>query len=261
MMDSSPHKLYHVHGFDSRQCLEDYFSDKPDMAFGDDLLNFLIDNLSQVFTVGHINGDILVDLSLGSIIHHLYSASEFFKNIIVLKVNNRCIMELKRWVDERTGAFYWGHTSALLQQKEGNSGQFEDKEGKLRSTIQHVVKCDLEKENMTEPLVLPPADCVISALLLDVISKDQDDYIRYLRKFSKLLKPGGHLILFGGFGATYFTVGKDKFHAFAYDEDFIRKTVVGEGFIIDYCKIKERTAVSDLIDYKTVIIISAHKEK
>ncbi|XP_075696800.1 nicotinamide N-methyltransferase-like [Rhinoderma darwinii] len=261
MMDSSPHKLYHVHGFDSRKYLEHYFSDKPDMVFGEDSLKFVIENLRQVFAVGHISGDILIDLSIGSLVHHLYSACEFFENIIVLKVNNRCIMELKRWVDERTGAFYWGHTSTLLQEKEENSNQFEDKEGKVRSAIQHVVKYDLEKENMTEPLVLPPADCVISAWLLDYISKDQDDYIRYLRKFSGLLKPGGHLIIIGSLDKTYCTVGKDKFHAFSYNEDFVRKVLVGEGFIIDYCNTKERTAVSDLTDYKAMIFIAAHKEK
>ncbi|XP_075696767.1 nicotinamide N-methyltransferase-like [Rhinoderma darwinii] len=261
MMDSSPHKVYHEHGFDSRQFLEHYFSDKPDMVFGDDSLKFVIENLRQVFAVGHINGDLLIDLSIGSFVHHLYSASEFFKNVIVLKVNNRCIMELKRWVDERTGAFYWGHTSTLLQEKEENSDQCQDQEAKLRSAIQHIVKYDLEKENMTDPLVLPPVDCVISVWLLEVISKDQDDYIRYLRKFSKLLKPGGHIILFGALGTTYFTVGKDKFHVFTYDEDFVRKVLVGEGFIIDYCNVKERTAVSDIMDYKVVIAIAAHKEK
>ncbi|XP_075696786.1 nicotinamide N-methyltransferase-like [Rhinoderma darwinii] len=259
-MDSSPHKLYHVHDFDSRQCLEHYFSDKPDMAFRDDSLKFVIENLTQVFSEGHIKGDILIDLSSASFVHHLYSACEFFKNIIVLKANNRCIMELKRWVDERTGAFYWGHTSTLLQEKEENSDQFQDPEAKLRSAIQHVVKYDLEKENITDPLVLPPADFITTGLL-DFISKDQDDYIRYLRKFSRLLKPGGHLIIIGILGTTYFTVGKDKFHVFTCDEDFVRKVLVGEGFIIDYCKVKERTSVSDLTDYKAIIFIAAHKEK
>ncbi|XP_075696707.1 nicotinamide N-methyltransferase-like [Rhinoderma darwinii] len=260
-MDSSPHKLYHVHGFDTRQFLEHYFSDKSDMVFGDDTLKFVIENLRRVFSGGHIKGDTLVDLSFGSAVHHLYSACECFQNIIVLKVSNRCIMELKRWVDDRTGAFYWGHTSALHQEKEENSDQCQDQEAKLRSAIQHVVKCDVEKENMTEPLVLPPADCVISACVLDLISKDQDDYIRYLRKFCGLLNPGGHLIIFVVLGATYFTVGKDKFHVFTYDEDFVRKVLVGEGFIIDYCKAQERTAVSDLTDYKAVMCIVAHKEK
>ncbi|XP_075696773.1 nicotinamide N-methyltransferase-like [Rhinoderma darwinii] len=260
MMDSSTHKLYHVHGFDSRQSLEQYFSDKPDMVFGDDSLKFVIENLRQVFAVGHINGDILIDISIGSFVHHLYSACEFFENILVLKVSNRCIMELKRWVDDRTGAFNWGHTSTL-QEKEENSDQFQDQEAKLRSALQHVVKYDLEKENMTDPLVLPLADCVISVWLLGVVSKDQDEYIKNMRKFSRLLKPGGHLIIIGTLGATYFTVGKDKFQVIPYDEDFIRKALVGEGFIIDYCKVKERTAVSDLIDYKAVIFIAAHKEK
>ncbi|XP_075695463.1 nicotinamide N-methyltransferase-like [Rhinoderma darwinii] len=260
-MDSTTHKLYHVHGFDSRQYLEHYFSDKNDMGFGDDTLKFLIENLKEVFSVGQINGDDLLDISIGSLVHHLYSASEFFQNIIVLKVNNRCIMELKRWVDERTGAFYWGHASILLKEREENSDQFEDKEGKVRSTIQHVVKYDLEKENMTDPLVLPPADCVISAWLLEAVSKDQDDYIRYLRKFSRLLKPGGHLILIGTLEATYFTAGKDKFHVFTYDEDFVRKVLVGEGFIIDVCKVQERMAMKGIADYKAMIFIVAHKEK
>ncbi|XP_056399032.1 nicotinamide N-methyltransferase-like [Hyla sarda] len=257
-MDSSPHKIYHVHGFDSRQALEDYFSDKPDMAFEEDALMFPIENLKKTFTEEHIKGDVLIDLSAGSYVHHLFSACEFFNHTIVLKVQDRCIMELKRWLDTRTGAFNWGHVTKLHVEK---SDQLQDKEEKVRSAIQHVMRCNLEKENMTDPIVLPPADCIISAWLLDQISKDQEDYIRYLRKFSGLLKPGGHLILIGILDTTYFEVGKDKFHALTYDEDFARKALVGEGFVIDNCVVKKRTAVSDLIDYKELVFIDSHKQK
>ncbi|XP_071969401.1 nicotinamide N-methyltransferase-like [Engystomops pustulosus] len=260
-MDSSNYKLYHVHGCDSRGFLESYCSDKPDMVFREDSLIFPIENLKKTFQLGHIKGDILIDLSISSIVHHLYAACEFFKHIIVLKVQDRCILELKRWVDTRTGAFHWGHAAQLHAEIEGKCKQLEDKEGKVRSALQHVVKCDLEKENMIEPIDLPPADCIISAWLLDAISKDQDDYIRYLRKFSKLLKIGGHLIIIGCSEATYYIVGKDKLHVFTYDEEFVRKALVGEGFIIDRCEVKERTNVSDLIDYKAIMFIAAHKEK
>ncbi|XP_056400554.1 nicotinamide N-methyltransferase-like isoform X1 [Hyla sarda] len=187
---------------------------------------------------------------------HLYAASEFFKHVIVLKVSDRCIMELKRWLDTRTGAFYWGHATKLHL---GNSDQLQDKEENVRSAVQHVMKCDLEKENVTDPIVLPPADCIISAGLLDVICKDQDDFIRYLRKFSALMKPGGNMIFIGCLEMTYYTVGKDKFHGFPYDEEFVRKALVGEGFVIDYCNVKKRTNVSDIIDYNGVIFIAAHK--
>ncbi|XP_075135009.1 nicotinamide N-methyltransferase-like [Leptodactylus fuscus] len=260
-MDPCTYKRYHLHGHDSRQFLDHYFSDKPQMAFGEDAVIFPIKSLIKAFSAGHIKGDILLDLSIGSLIHHLYSACECFKDIIVLKVKDRCILEMKRWVDKRTGAFHWGHAAKHHVDIEGKSHQLEDKEVKVRSSMQHVVKCDLEKENMTEPIVLPPTDCIISAWLLDAISKDQDDYIRYLRKFSRLLKPGGHFLLIGSLGMTYYTVGKDKFHVFRYDKDFTRKALEGEGFIMDECKVHKRTAVSDLTDYKAVIFIVAHKEK
>ncbi|XP_056398953.1 indolethylamine N-methyltransferase-like [Hyla sarda] len=260
-MDSSPRKLYHVHGFDSRQVLDHYFSDKPEMVFAEDSLIFPIENLTKTFTEGHIKGDVMIDLSTGPLVHHLFSACEFFKHIIVLKVTDGCILELKRWLDTRTGAFDWGHATKLHLEKKDKSDQLQETEEKVRSAVQHDMKCDLEKENMTDPIVLPPADCIIIVRLLDQISKDQDDYTRYLRKFSKLLKPGGHLILIGCLDTTYYTVGKDKLHAFTYDEDFAGKVLVGEGFVIDNCKVKKRTAVSDLLDYKAMLFIAAHKEK
>ncbi|XP_069803430.1 nicotinamide N-methyltransferase-like [Dendropsophus ebraccatus] len=260
-MACSTHKHYPVHGYDSRQHLEHYFSDKSKNVFVDDALIFPIENLRRIFSEGQIKGDVLVDFSSSSLVYHLYATCEFFKHIIVLKISDRCILELKRWLDSRTGAFDWGHITQIHADVEGESDLLEDKEGKVRSAAQHVVKCDLKKENMTDPIVLPPADCIISAWLLDEISKDQDDYIRYLRKFSGLLKPGGQLILLGCLERTYYTVGKDKLHAVTYDEEFVRKALVGEGFVIDDCKVKKRTNVSDLIDYKGVIVIAAHKGK
>ncbi|XP_040286152.1 nicotinamide N-methyltransferase-like [Bufo bufo] len=260
-MDSSTHKFYHLHDFDSRQYLENYVSNKDDMVFAEDSLLFPIENLTKTFASGHIKGDILIDLTMGSLVHHLYTACEFFKYIIVLKVSDRCIMELKRWVDTRTGAFDWSHAVKLHADIEGKSHPEQDKEDKVRATMQHVVKCNLQKENLTDPIVLPLADCLISLWLLDVISKDKDDYIRYLKKCAKLLKPGGHLILIGDLDTTYITVGKHKVHYLTYNEEFARNALAGEGFVIDCCKVKQRTVVSDLCDYKAVIFIVAHKNK
>ncbi|XP_069599185.1 nicotinamide N-methyltransferase-like [Ranitomeya imitator] len=260
-MDSSTYKFYNENGLDSRQHLEHYLSDNPEIAFGEDIVEFPVKNLLKTFTDGHIKGDVLIDISPGSMVHHLFAACEYFKHIIVLKSRDTCIMELKRWVDERTGAFDWRHATKLHVDVNGNSDQLQDKEGKVRSALQHVVKCDLEKENIMDPIILPLADCIICAWLLDAICKDQDDYTRYLKKVSKLLKPGGHIILIGSLDVTYVTVGKHKFHSFNYDEDFARKSVAREGFIIDRCEVKKRMVVSDLTDYKAIIFIAAHKEK
>ncbi|XP_073441178.1 nicotinamide N-methyltransferase-like [Dendrobates tinctorius] len=260
-MDSSSNKHYHEDGFDSRESLENYYSAKTAKFFQEDALLFPIENLAKTFSEGHIKGDVLIDFSAGPLVHHLYAACEFFEHIIVLKVSDRCIMELKRWADERTGAFDWGHATKLHVDMEGKSYQLKDKEQKVRSALHHVVKCDLEKENMMDPIVLPPADCVISVWLLDFISKDKDDYIKYLRKFSKLLKPGGHIIIIGDLETTYIKIGKDTLHMLNYEEDFVRKSLAGEGFIIDCCYTKKRMIVNDLCDCKGLIYIVAHKEK
>ncbi|XP_069597171.1 nicotinamide N-methyltransferase-like isoform X2 [Ranitomeya imitator] len=249
-MDSSTHKRYHEDNFDSRQHLESYLSDKADMINTEDVLKFPIENLLKRFTEGHVKGDILIDLSVGSVVHHLFAACSFFKHIIVLKMRDQCIIELKKWVDERTGAFDWSHATKLHADVEGNCDQLQDKEGKVQLALQHIVKCNLEKEDIIDPIVLPPADCIISAWLLEIISKDKDDYIRYLRKFLKLLKPGGHIIIISSLEMTYYTVGNTKFHGLNLDEDFVRKALVGEGLIIDCCEVKKRTGVNDYIDYK-----------
>ncbi|XP_075047520.1 nicotinamide N-methyltransferase-like [Mixophyes fleayi] len=260
-MDCSSHKLYHVHDFDSRANLDTYFSDKPEMVFGEETVKFPMEKFHYIFNAGRIKGKVLFDISSGSIIHHLYSASEFFKEISVLRFNEKCIMELNKWLHMRTGAFVWDHASTYIKEMKEKSDQCQDKEIMLKMAIKYIVKCDIEKENLTDSVVLPQADCVISAWLLEVLSKDQDDYLINFKKFTRLLKPKGYLIILGILNATYFTGGQDRFHIFKYDENYLRKVLTGEGFIIDHCDVLKRKAVSDLTDYEAMVFISAYKEK
>ncbi|XP_063797917.1 indolethylamine N-methyltransferase-like [Pseudophryne corroboree] len=259
-MDSSAHKFYPVHGVDSRELLETYFSNKPDMTFGDDSIKFPMECLHRAFSEGYIKGDLLIDISFGSFIHHLYTASGYFKQIIVLKCSERCIMELNKWINTRTGAFDWSHVMEYIKCLEGNSDQCQDKHMTLKTAITNIMKYVIDNENLTDPEVLPPADCVISAWILDYISKDEDDYIGNFRKFVKLLKPEGHLILLGILNTTYAMIGQDKIHVFKYDENFAIKVLTDEGFVIDHCAVQKRTSVIDHIDYEAVIFITAHRE-
>ncbi|XP_018431072.1 PREDICTED: indolethylamine N-methyltransferase-like [Nanorana parkeri] len=118
-MDSIPKKLYHIHGFDSRSFLELYFSDKEDMVFEEDFLKFPIMHHHYVFSRGFIRGNLLIDLSMGFFIHHLYSAANIFKDIIIMKFSEKCTMELRRWLVDRTGAFSWTHTKTAVEELEG----------------------------------------------------------------------------------------------------------------------------------------------
>ncbi|XP_068098390.1 indolethylamine N-methyltransferase-like [Hyperolius riggenbachi] len=261
MDPSSNKKLYHKHGLDSRTLLETYYSAAPDMTFKEDGLTFPIEKLHNALSKGHMTGKLLIDISGGPLVHHLYSACEFFQEIIVLRANEKCITEIQKWQKDRTGAFSWEHVAKHVTDLEGKSDECEAKEMKLKSAITHVVNFDTETESLTDLIGVPQADCIISHGFMDMVCKDQDDYMRNLRKILKLLKPGGHLILFGGINLSYFTVGEQKFHAFSYDETFASNALLAEGLTILQCEVTPRKSKSHLTDYDGVFFISACKQK
>ncbi|KAM5164206.1 nicotinamide N-methyltransferase-like [Mantella aurantiaca] len=186
-MDSTKHKLYHIHGMDSRDLSDLYYSDKEDMAFGEDSLIFPMMNL-----------------------HYQ---------------------------------------------------QLQEKESRLKSSVKQILKCDFEEENITSPVELPLADCVLCAWILDIICKNEDEYMRNLEKILKLLKPGGHMLLFSTLDATYVTIRGERFHVFTHVESFVKNTLSKLGLVIDYCAVQRRRNVSDLIDYKAVMFIVANKRE
>ncbi|KAM5163683.1 nicotinamide N-methyltransferase-like [Mantella aurantiaca] len=208
---------------------------------------------------GRVVGKTLIDISLGSFIHHLYSASNSFQDIIVLKSNEKCIMELSRWLHDRTGAYDWTHTSATAAELEGNRDQHHQKESCLKSSIKQILKCDFEQENITSPVKLLRADCVLISGILDVISKNEEEYMRNMEKILKLLKPGGHLLLMSSLDTTYFTVGGERIHVFTHDESFVKNALSKLGLVIDYYAVQRRRNVSDLTDYKAFMFTVAIK--
>ncbi|KAM5163554.1 nicotinamide N-methyltransferase-like [Mantella aurantiaca] len=260
-MDSKLHKFYHIHGMDSRNFLDLYCSDKEDMVFRDDILIFPMMNLHYQFNSGRVMGKTLIDISFGSFIHHLYSASNSFQDIVVLKSNEKCIMELSRWLHDRTGAYDWTHTSAAAAELEGNRDQHQEKESRLKSSIKQILKCDFEEKNLTSPVDLPLADCVINVWMLETISKNEDEYIKNLEKILKLLKPGGQLLLFSVLDSTYYITGGERFHSLTYDEAFVKSVLSKLGLVIDYCSVQRRRNVSDLTDYKAMMFTVTHKEE
>ncbi|KAM5125815.1 indolethylamine N-methyltransferase-like [Mantella aurantiaca] len=258
-MDSTTHKFYHTHRMDSRDFSDLYCSDKEGMVFRDDILIFIMMNLHNQFSSGRVAGNTLIDISFGSFIHQLYSASNSFQEMILLKSSEKCIMELSRWLHDRTGAYDWTHTSATVAELEGNRAQLQEKEIRLKSSIKQILKFDFEEANITSPVELKLADCVLCVWILNSSSKNEDEYMRNLEKILKLLKPGGHLLLFSVIDITYYNVGGERFHAFTHDEAFVKNALSKLGLVIDYYAVQRRSNVSDLTDYKAMMFTVAHK--
>ncbi|XP_053310822.1 nicotinamide N-methyltransferase-like [Spea bombifrons] len=217
--------------------------------------------LHKVQALGHMNGDLLIDISISPAVFHLVAICECFKEITILEFNDFCISELKKWVNSHEEAYDWSHVSMFLTDLEGKSGWWQEKENVLKRKINHIAKCDLSKDNPTDPLVLPKADCITSGYLLDVVSKDKNEYMSNLRKISSLLKPGGRLILLAAINMSYYKIGEHKYASLSYDEEFLRTALKREDFTIEYYEVQVKKSLTDFNDHEKAVFISALKQK
>ncbi|XP_068130589.1 indolethylamine N-methyltransferase-like [Hyperolius riggenbachi] len=260
-MDPSQTKIYNKHGFNSKVFLETYFSEKSTSGFREELLKFPMEKCHQACVSGDIKGDLLIDISIGPVVHHLYPMCGLFKDILLFRFMERCIIELRKWRNAHDEAFDWTHISPTMTELLGDSKQWELKDALLKSKIKQVVKCHTEKENLTDPLQLPQADCMTTAWILDTISTDKDTYMSNLRKIVKFVKPGGHLLLVGALEGTYYMVGNQRMHLFKYNENFVKNALAKEGFTVTQCEVLPSKVGTDLTDYKGKVFVAARKDK
>uniref|UniRef100_H9G9B1 Uncharacterized protein n=1 Tax=Anolis carolinensis TaxID=28377 RepID=H9G9B1_ANOCA len=107
-----------------------------------------------------------------------------------------------------------------------------EKQEKLRRTIKQVLPCDVTLANPFNPLVVPPADCVLSTYCLEVASKDLPTYCSGVRNLGSLVKSGGHLVLVMALGGTYYNVGPEKFSCICLAPEMAKEAVKEAGFDI-----------------------------
>ncbi|MEE6484723.1 hypothetical protein FKM82_013990 [Ascaphus truei] len=216
-MDSSLHKHYHDEEFDPRRFLDIYFYNGTNDMF-EEVVIYPIAQLFQMFS----------------------------SEINVIEFTDANIREFEMWRNKEPGAADWSHAAKIVCELEGKSEEWPGKEDKARRAVKHVVKCDLTKDNPLEPVVLPHMDCLLSAFVLLVISKDHQAYQRNLKKLASMLKIGGHT---------------HKFYTLSCDEEFIREAVCDAGFIIENLEALPTKKSSNFSDYTHVTFLVARKEK
>ncbi|MEE6508361.1 hypothetical protein FKM82_020620 [Ascaphus truei] len=257
-MDSSLQKDSHDEEFDPKGLVDSYFCDENFLLI-DEGVGFPLKKLHETFSSGRVRGDTLIDISTGPTVYHLFSAGDFFKEIIVIEFTEPNIQEFEKWLKKDPGAADWSFAAKALCELEGNREGWQVKEDKVRRAVKQVVKWDVSKDNPLEPVILPQVDCVISFWCLHVISRDKEAYRSNLRKFASLLNIGGHLILFGAFNMTYYMIGEHKFFFLSCDEKFLREVLRDAGFVIENMDGLPSKKGSDLVDCDHLVYIIARK--
>ncbi|MEE6514811.1 hypothetical protein FKM82_023182, partial [Ascaphus truei] len=181
--------------------------------------------------------------------------------IIVIEFNEPNIQEFEKWLKKDPGAADWSYAAKALCELEGNREEWQVKEDKVRRVVKPVVKWDVTKDNPLDPVVLPQVDCVLSAWVLNVVSRDKDAYRSNLKKIASLLSIGGHLLLFGAFNMTYYKIGEHRFFSLSYDETFLREALRDAGYVIENMDELPSRKGTDKVDYEHLVYVIARKER
>ncbi|XP_075056713.1 nicotinamide N-methyltransferase-like [Mixophyes fleayi] len=259
-MASSTHKHYHDEDFDAKGFVEAHFS-HGNVLIIEENVGFPMKILHDLFSSGQVKGNILLDISIGSIVYQLFSACNVFKEIYVVKFTDANIKHLKKWLEKGDEATDWSFAAKRVSRLQGNRDGWKEQEEKVRRAMKSIVEWDIFENSCIDPLLVPQVDCVLSLWILNVISKTKEEFQRNLKNFTSRLKIGGYLVLFSPVNMTFYRVGQHKFFHLAVDENFIKESVIKAGFIIEKMDLKASMVKCDLLDYDHVCFILARKER
>ncbi|XP_075459244.1 indolethylamine N-methyltransferase-like [Ascaphus truei] len=259
-MDSSLHKHYDDEEFDPKGLMDAYFCSEK-FPLIDEIVGFPLKKMHETFSSGRVRGDTMIDISAGPTVYHLLSASNIFKEIIVIRLTEPTIQEFKKWLNKDPGAVDWSYAAKAVCEIEGNREDWQVKEDKVRGAVKQVVKWDLFKDNPLDHVVLPQVDCVLSLWGLQAFSKNKDAYRSNLKKCASLLNIGGHLLLFGALNVKHYMIGEHKFFFLPCDEKFLREALRDAGYIIENMDVLPSRKGCDFIDYEHLVYIIARKER
>ncbi|XP_077106063.1 indolethylamine N-methyltransferase-like [Ranitomeya variabilis] len=237
-----------------------YYAPGKGVLFGE-WTEFVLQNLYETFTSGNVKGGTLIDFGAGPTIYHLLSACEVFDNIITSDFLEQNRTQLKKWLRKDSKALDWTHVIKFVCELEGNRENYEKKAETLRSKVKEVLQCDALKRNPFDPIVLQPADCLLTCLCLEAPCEDIKSFCNVLKNFSDLIKPGGHLLILSVLDATFYYVGDRYFSSMTTRKEELEEAFREAGYEIEKAVYAPRNEKSrmDICDYKGYYYIHARK--
>ncbi|XP_069804579.1 nicotinamide N-methyltransferase-like [Dendropsophus ebraccatus] len=258
-MEGSSFKHYAQRDIDHNQFLQTFCSPAIDPSLFEEVILFPLRVCMQNIDVVKSLGGTLCDVSLGPNILHLLPFCEYFTDIILLEVNEKCCNELKRWLKKEANAVDCAFGAKFIGDLGISSLNLLGKENILRRKVKSVMIYDLNNENPTKAIVPQKVDCLCNVYVLDHVSEDQESFRRNLKAITSNLRVGGVFISLGTFNTQFYNFEEQKFSSFAYDESFLRKVLEEAGFTIKVLEKQKSKVVSEIVKYDEVWCVVAVK--
>ncbi|XP_067681417.1 indolethylamine N-methyltransferase-like [Haliotis asinina] len=198
--------------FEPETYLSTYYSDpSPNPAVGD-MMTFGLTQFQQAFASGQIKGRLL-DFGTGPTITSIISASEYCESILLAEFSPPNRNFLKQWQSGELKHSFAKFLDYVLK-LDGKGDSVADREAIMREKVSGIIPCDIRKENIFAPCFISSVDVITSSLCLESVARSIAEYESQAARLASVLRPGGHLLLFGCIGGSFYTVGTHRFSSF-----------------------------------------------
>ena len=169
----------------------------------------------------------MLEFGGGPSLYSLISACPHVKEIVFAEFTEPNRNEVEAWLRKDASAFDWSpYFKHVVQTLEGKSQQDTlVREEELRRKITRVIPCDIRKQ---QPLMVKDAaqlkfDVVASTGCLECAVESDDQFCEAVKKLTKHIKTGGHLMLAGYLNSKSYMVGDEIFSDFSIGESLVRR--------------------------------------
>ncbi|XP_078540113.1 nicotinamide N-methyltransferase-like [Lissotriton helveticus] len=244
--------------FDAEKCLAEYF--RSESEFASDSVVQPMSRISNFFASGSLKGNILIFYGAVYNLNLLHPACDHFKEIVVMDVLENNLQYVKKWKNNVAQSFNWKHCFGNVQKSEERE-PWTEIEKKLKESITRIEKVDYDESGREVLKIFPQADCVLSPYHLTLLCKDHDSFISSVKNMYSLLNVGGHLIISVFIQCTYLYLETLKFPVLCIEEDFVRKVLGEEGFVIKEAVMNPRSCHTtfSVMDYASILFLLAQK--
>ncbi|XP_069108769.1 nicotinamide N-methyltransferase-like [Argopecten irradians] len=209
-MEDQTHTTNYEDEFDSDWYLETYYEPTLDDVDKDEFLQFTLDGLHDGFNTAHVTGGRLLDVGTGPTVHSVISGSRHVGEIYLSDYAAQNRKLLSNWW--KSGARSQTGITKYVLRRENSNESVVQRQNAMREKVRGVLAVDVHLEHPIGSDDGPQYfDVVTSSLCLEVASQTILEYKKAMRNVCGLLKPGGHLILVGLCGQSYYRVGDTTF--------------------------------------------------
>ncbi|NXH83126.1 PNMT methyltransferase, partial [Edolisoma coerulescens] len=109
---------------------------------------------------------------------------------------------------------------------------WQDKERRLRQRLRRILPIDVHRPEPLGAPLRPAADALLSAFCLEAVSPDRAAFVRALAHVGNLLRPGGHALLLGALGESFYLAGPARLPVVPLRESDVREALAAAGFAL-----------------------------